>query len=446
MRGFTRAASRRARGAARHAARGSRIPPRSRTCVRLGVTTVELMPIAACDRRAPSLAALGLDQLLGLQPGRVVRARPAARARRHRRSCAQRSQRCTRRASRSSSTSCSTTRGEGDALGPTLSLRGLDNATYYRPRSGRCARATSTTPAAATRWRSTAPPAAASRARRAALLRGASRASTASASISRPRSAAATTASMPRRRSCRRSRRIRCCASCKLIAEPWDVGPGGYRLGAFPAVVGRMERPLSRRRAAVLARRRRLASASSRRASRARPMFSPCAAPAVALAQLRHRARRLHARRPRLLRDQAQRGERRRQSRRQRRRTDSWNHGVEGADRRCRQSIAARERDVRNLLATLLLSRGTPMLAMGDELGRTQQGNNNAYAQDNALTWIDWERADEELIDFVARAHRAAAPPPGAAGGSLARRHAAGRHGPARRRMAASRRSADDDR
>ena len=47
--------------------------------------------------------------------------------------------------------------------------------------------------------------------------------------------------------------------------------------------------------------------------------------------------------------------------------------------------IAARERDVRSLLATLLLSRGTPMLAMGDELGRTQHGNNNAYAQDNAL-------------------------------------------------------------
>ena len=49
---------------------------------------------------------------------------------------------------------------------------------------------------------------------------------------------------------------------------------------------------------------------------------------------------------------------------------------------------------MRSLLATLLLSRGTPMLAMGDELGRTQHGNNNAYAQDNALAWIDWEHAD----------------------------------------------------
>src|SRR5262249_29209913 len=61
-----------------------------------------------------------------------------------------------------------------------------------------------------------------------------------------------------------------------------------------------------------------------------------------------------------------------------------------------------RLRDARSLLATLLLARGTPMLAMGDELGRTQQGNNNAYAQDNALTWIDWEHADQALIDFTA--------------------------------------------
>ena len=51
---------------------------------------------------------------------------------------------------------------------------------------------------------------------------------------------------------------------------------------------------------------------------------------------------------------------------------------------------AARARDQRNLLATLLFSRGTPMLAMGSELGATQSGNNNAYAQDNALSWLDW--------------------------------------------------------
>jgi 4-alpha-glucanotransferase len=62
---------------------------------------------------------------------------------------------------------------------------------------------------------------------------------------------------------------------------------------------------------------------------------------------------------------------------------------------------AARRRDMRSLLATLFLSRGTPMLAMGDEFGRTQQGNNNAYAQDSALVWLDWERADHALARFV---------------------------------------------
>jgi glycogen debranching enzyme len=57
--------------------------------------------------------------------------------------------------------------------------------------------------------------------------------------------------------------------------------------------------------------------------------------------------------------------------------------------------------DVRVLLAVLFFSRGTPMLTAGDEFGRTQQGNNNAYAQDNDITWLDWENADHELIQLV---------------------------------------------
>jgi glycogen operon protein len=64
--------------------------------------------------------------------------------------------------------------------------------------------------------------------------------------------------------------------------------------------------------------------------------------------------------------------------------------------------LARRERLKRALLATLLLSQGTPMLAAGDELGHTQGGNNNPYCQDNAITWIDWTRADQTLIDFTA--------------------------------------------
>lgn len=80
----------------------------------------------------------------------------------------------------------------------------------------------------------------------------------------------------------------------------------------------------------------------------------------------------------------------------------SWNHGVEGPTDRG-DILEARKRDMRGLLATLLLARGTPMLTMGDELGRTQSGNNNAYAQDNAISWLDWAKADEGLAAFVAR-------------------------------------------
>ena len=71
--------------------------------------------------------------------------------------------------------------------------------------------------------------------------------------------------------------------------------------------------------------------------------------------------------------------------------------------------LALRARQQRNFLATLLLSQGVPMLLGGDELGRTQGGNNNAWCQDNEISWFDWERADAELLEFARRADRAAA-------------------------------------
>jgi isoamylase len=82
----------------------------------------------------------------------------------------------------------------------------------------------------------------------------------------------------------------------------------------------------------------------------------------------------------------------------------SWNCGVEGETDDL-DVVALREQQKRNLLTTLLLSQGVPMLLHGDELGRTQQGNNNVYAQDNELAWVDWERARdfEVLTDFTAR-------------------------------------------
>ncbi|HMF49268.1 MAG TPA: hypothetical protein VK603_11535, partial [Candidatus Saccharimonadales bacterium] len=80
----------------------------------------------------------------------------------------------------------------------------------------------------------------------------------------------------------------------------------------------------------------------------------------------------------------------------------SWNCGVEG-DTDDPNVLSLRERQKRNLLATLLLSQGVPMLLAGDEMGRTQRGNNNAYCQDNEVSWIDWklDRPRRELREFT---------------------------------------------
>ena len=78
--------------------------------------------------------------------------------------------------------------------------------------------------------------------------------------------------------------------------------------------------------------------------------------------------------------------------------------------------LALRARQKRNFLATLLLSQGVPMLLAGDEMGRTQRGNNNAYCQDNEISWMDWAvRAEEDqaLFDYVRHAHPAPGRPRG---------------------------------
>ncbi len=76
------------------------------------------------------------------------------------------------------------------------------------------------------------------------------------------------------------------------------------------------------------------------------------------------------------------------------------NHGAEGATDDV-GILARRERVRRAMLATVMLSQGTPMLCAGDEIGKTQQGNNNAYCQDNAISWLDWAQATPGLRDFV---------------------------------------------
>lgn len=78
----------------------------------------------------------------------------------------------------------------------------------------------------------------------------------------------------------------------------------------------------------------------------------------------------------------------------------SWNCGAEGpTDDETINALRARQK--RNFLATLFLSQGVPMLVAGDELGRTQQGNNNAYCQDNEISWLNWEAADHDLMEFT---------------------------------------------
>jgi isoamylase len=78
----------------------------------------------------------------------------------------------------------------------------------------------------------------------------------------------------------------------------------------------------------------------------------------------------------------------------------SWNCGAEGVTD-LPEILALRVQQTKNLLTTLFLSQGIPMLVAGDEMGRTQQGNNNAYCQDNEISWVNWEKADRQLQEFT---------------------------------------------
>jgi glycogen operon protein len=80
----------------------------------------------------------------------------------------------------------------------------------------------------------------------------------------------------------------------------------------------------------------------------------------------------------------------------------SWNCGVEGPTEDA-EVLALRRRQRRNFLVTLLLSQGVPMILGGDEIGRSQGGNNNAYCQDNEIAWYNWSTADPELLQFTRR-------------------------------------------
>ena len=80
----------------------------------------------------------------------------------------------------------------------------------------------------------------------------------------------------------------------------------------------------------------------------------------------------------------------------------SYNHGVEG-ETNDYEILKLRKRQIKNMMNFLMVSQGVPMILMGDEAGRTQHGNNNAYCQDNSLSWMDWKRVDkfEDLNNYV---------------------------------------------
>jgi glycogen operon protein len=287
--------------------------------------------------------------------------------------------------------------GESDAFGPTLSLRGLDNALYYRHASddpGRLANDTGTGNALA-----------ADRPEVMVLILDAMRYWATVTGIDGFRLDLAVSlgrADDGFRRDAPIFRAIEAdplLGSLTVIAEPWDVGLGGYQLGKLPPRWSEWnDRYRDDVRLFWRGDRGRLGSLATRLAGSAdifagrRPSASVnflAAHDGFSLADLV-----AHERKHNLAN-----GENNRDG------TDanfSWNDGVEGPTDDA-AILAARRNDARALLATLFVSRGTLMLTAGDEFGRTQGGNNNAYAQDNPTTWLDWENADMELAGFVSR-------------------------------------------
>ena len=192
-------------------------------------------------------------------------------------------------------------------------------------------------------------------------------------------------------------------STVKMIAEPWDIGPGGYQIGNFPC--GWLEwndhfRDVMRG-----------FWLQDNNAACSRGDFALRLCASSDLYQRRNRAPSVSvnyvvSHDGFTLRDLVSYQERRNEANGEDNRDGhghnlSRNCGVEGATDDPLVN-ALRGKLQRALLATTLLAQGTPMLCAGDELGHSQQGNNNPYCQDNAITWIDWTQADENLLDFTA--------------------------------------------
>ena len=186
---------------------------------------------------------------------------------------------------------------------------------------------------------------------------------------------------------------------CLMIAEPWDIGPGGYQLGGFPH--GWMEwndRFRDTQRSFWL-------HGQSSRGDMARRLAGSSDVFVPGQRGAHSSVNFITAHDGFTLRDLVSYAERHNQANREDNRDGhahnlSTNNGIAG-DTDVPAVLALRARQQRVLLATLLLSLGTPMLLAGDEMGHSQRGNNNAYCQDNATTWLAWAQADQALCTFV---------------------------------------------
>ncbi len=185
----------------------------------------------------------------------------------------------------------------------------------------------------------------------------------------------------------------------KLIAEPWDVGPGGYQVGNFPPLWTEWNGAYRD---------------TVRDFWRGEPSLGEFASRLAGSSDLyEHSGRRpfasinfVTAHDGFTLRDLVSYNEKHNDANGEdnndgERHNRSWNHGVEGPTDDP-EVLEARARAQRNFLATLLLSQGVPMILHGDELGRTQDGNNNTYAQDSEISWVHWDRVDQPLVEFTA--------------------------------------------
>jgi isoamylase len=187
----------------------------------------------------------------------------------------------------------------------------------------------------------------------------------------------------------------------KLIAEPWDIGEGGYQVGNFPALWSEWNgqyrdtvRDFWRGEPATL-------GEFASRLTGSSDLYQ---------ADSRHPGASVNfvtAHDGFTLRDLVSYNEKHNEANGEggadgESHNRSWNCGVEG-DTDDKDILALRQRQKRNFLATLLLSQGVTMILGGDESGRTQGGNNNAYCQDNEISWQDWDHVDEDLLDFTRR-------------------------------------------